>query len=200
MSNRLEPHAVSGIARAALGAEGNRVFRARAATGSTILMHLPHPLARLVGCVWLPRLIAKTRLRIAGNLPRSYRIAFGHRRGVDGYFLRHFNLQMDEFIEAVREAGTDGAIGAWFLNQPGVTDEAIGRWNELAPELGARGRPGYWTLRLLRWFLYPSCGLRPLRSIFDAIVRDEHLPAAPPAPERFTGARPPLPPRQRASS
>lgn len=144
-------------------------------------MQLPHPLASLAGCCWLPRFAAKTRVHLRDGLPLSYRLALGSRIGVDGYFLRHFGLTLPQIITAVRRARDDEALAVWFVARPGVNAATIAAWNSLAPRLGAPGHRGRLTLHLVRWFFYPRVAWRPLRSIFHAIELDENLPA-PPAP------------------
>lgn len=149
-------------------------------------MQLPHPSARLAGCCWLPRFAAKTRVALRGGLPLSYRVAFGSRLGVDGYFFRHFQLSLPHAVAAVRRARDDDALAAWFLKQPGVTPDSIAAWNTLAPRLGAPGQPARATLHIVRWFLYPRIALRRLHSLFHAIELDERL-----APPPGSGASPP---------
>jgi hypothetical protein len=139
-------------------------------------MHLPHPSAQLAGCCWLPRLAAKTRAFLRGEIPPSYRVAFGSRIGVDGYFLRHFRLSLAQVVAAVRAAPDDAALAAWFLARPGVNASSLAAWNALAPRLGSPGHPGRRTLLIVRYFLYPKSIFRTPRSIFEAISIDENLP------------------------
>ncbi len=80
-------------------------------------------------------------------------------------------------IAGVRAAASDETLAAWFLNRPGVTPELIARWNAQALKLGAVGQPGYRTLHLVKWLLYPKSRFRPVHSIFEAIAIDEGLPA-----------------------
>jgi Domain of unknown function (DUF5069) len=138
-------------------------------------MNLPHPREELAGCCWLPRLAAKARAGLNGELPLSYRVAFGSRVGIDGYFLRHFRLTHSEFIAATRAAADNEALAKWFLARPPVTATSIAAWNELAPRLGARHSPGYMTRHLVKWVLYPKSVLQPVGSIFEAIEQDENL-------------------------
>ncbi len=139
-------------------------------------MKLPHPEERLAGCVWLPRMAAKIRIFSAGDLPVSYRIAFGSRIGVDGYFLRHFHLSMAQVVATVRSASNDEAVANWFLQRPFVSPHAIALWNSCALKLGARGQPGFLTLCIVKGFLYPKSRFRRVGSIFEAIEVDEGLP------------------------
>ena len=141
-------------------------------------MKLPHPNETLSGCVWLPRHIAKIRAYLSRDLPLSYRIAFGSKIGVDGYFFRHFNLSLEQMIAAVKRLGNDEAIANWFASRPEGSADSIARWNAYAQVLGAPGRPGSVTLSFVKWFFYPRAIFHPVRSIFEAIVQDEGL--APP--------------------
>lgn len=138
-------------------------------------MNLPHPRAELAGCCWLPRLTAKTRGYLKGEMTLSYRVAFGSRIGVDGYFFRHFGLTRAQVIAAVRAASSDAAVAQWFLRRPGVTAQSVAAWNELAPRLGAKGNPGYLTRLTVKWILYPALLFRPVGSIFEMIAQDETL-------------------------
>ena len=139
------------------------------------MKQLPHPLARLADCCWLPRHIAKTRVYLRGEMPFAYRIALGSRVGVDGYFFRHFGLGKAQVLAAIRARPDDAAAATWFLQQPGVTPERIAEWNRLAPLLGTKGHPGYFTRQIVKWLLYPKSISHPVESIFTAIVQDENL-------------------------
>jgi len=138
-------------------------------------MKLPHPFASHAGCCWLPRLIAKTKARGAGDMPWSYRIAYGSKIGVDGHFLRHFRLTIPQLTVALRRARTGNEAVAWFLAQPTVNADSIAQWNKMAGHLGRRGQPGHRTFQIVRWLLYPKSILSPVDSIFDAIAQDENL-------------------------
>lgn len=133
------------------------------------------PRARLADCCWLPRLIDKARAAETGQLPWTYRLALGHRMGIDGSFLRHFRLTKAEFLAVVR-GRDDAAIERWFRSLPSATPARIAAWNERAPTLGAKGHPGYAVRHLVKWFLYPRSIRQPVGSLFDAIEQDEQPP------------------------
>lgn len=103
-------------------------------------MDLPPPRAQLAGCVWLPRFLAKARLHLAGKLEPAYERAFCYPTGVDGNFLRFFELEKEDVLDGVAASGDDTAFGAWFMAQPNVFAAKIAAWNEVAVNLG---RPGY---------------------------------------------------------
>ena len=138
-------------------------------------MNLPDPREQLAGCCWLPRLAAKTRIYLQGEMPLSYRLAFGSRIGMDGYFFRHFQLSRGKIIAAVRAAPSNEQLAKWFLARPAVTPKLIAEWNEFAPRIGASGNPGYVTRNLVKWIFYPKSIARPVRSLFEAIGQDEGL-------------------------
>jgi hypothetical protein len=142
-------------------------------------MQLPHPLARLAGCCWLARHVAKTRVLLSGELPFAYRIAFGKRTGIDGYFFRHFGLNKNDILAAIRARPNDAAVAEWFLQLPGVTPDRIATWNRFAPLLGVKGHPAYLTRRIVTPFLYPKARRQPVDSLFAAIAQDEGLPSTP---------------------
>lgn len=144
------------------------------------IVSLRRPQARLADCCWLPRIIDKMRAYEAGQLPWTYRLALGHRMGIDGSFLRHFRLTTAEFLAAVH-GQDDAAIERWFRTRPDVTPARIAAWNQRAPTLGAKGHPGYAVRQCVKWFLYPKSVLKPVGSLFEAIEQDEQS-TAPPTP------------------
>ena len=98
----------------------------------------PSPYHKLAGCVWLPRIVGKSRLLAKGQLTDEFAFPFCHPGAVDGQFLAYFQLSREQIIAT----GTmnDEEVNAWFLSLPSVTPESIAAWNELAVNLG---RPGY---------------------------------------------------------
>ena len=106
-------------------------------------------------------------------MPLLYRVAFGSRLGVDGYFLRHFKLSQRTFLKGVRQAADDDALARWFVTLPGVSHQRIAEWNLAAPNLGARAHPGVFTRHVVKWVLYPKSIRQPVHSIFEAIEQDE---------------------------
>ena len=136
------------------------------------------PRDQLAGCCWLPRFIDKARLLLTGELPFTYRAAFGSSLGVDGHFLKHFGIVRGDFIRAVRDSKDDAAVATWFLARPKVNESKIAAWNEYAPNLGAKGQPGYLAFRLVKWPFYPSLRGQSVSSIFEGIEMDETAPAA----------------------
>ena len=139
-------------------------------------MKLRGPNERIANCCWLPRFADKARLFLKGQLPWPYRIAFGSPLGMDGYFLRHFKMTSRRFLAGVRQSTTDDDLARWFRALPDVNARRIEEWNSFAPNLGARGHPGYFTRHLVKWVLYPKSVRQPVRSLFDAIEQDEGTP------------------------
>jgi hypothetical protein len=92
--------------------------------------------------MWLARFAEKARLSLNYQLPLPYRLAFGSPVGVDGYFLGHFGLTIDQFISGVRQAADNAALARWFLALPGASPQRIAEWNSQATVLGAKGYPG----------------------------------------------------------
>ena len=136
-------------------------------------MHLHRPQDHLAGCVWLPRFADKARLSLTQQLPFVYQLAFGSRFGVDGCFLRHFDLTIDQFLAAVRQSADNAALAQWFLGLPGVSRPRVAEWNRRATSLGAKGHPGYFTRHLAKWLFYPKPVWSPVGSVFEAIDQDE---------------------------
>lgn len=142
-------------------------------------MQLPHPLTRLADCSWLQRHVTKTRIYFRGELPFTYRAALGSRMGIDGYFFRHFGLNKTQVLAAIRARPDDAAVAEWFLQQPGVTPARIAEWNHFAPQLGAKGHPGYFIRQIVKWIFYPKSIRHPVGSLFAMIAQDEGLPESP---------------------
>ncbi len=136
-------------------------------------MQLPRPQDQLAGCVWLPRFAEKARLSLDQQLPFIYQLAFGSRFGVDGYFLRHFGLTIDQFLGGIRQSTDNAALARWFLALPGASPPRIAEWDRFATSLGAKGHPGYLTRHLAKWLFYPKSVWSPVGSIFEAIDQDE---------------------------
>lgn len=150
-------------------------------------MTLRRPEEQLAGCCWLPRFADKARLFLDGRLPLFYRVAFGSPLGMDGYFLRHFKLSRRRFLAGVRQSATDDDLARWFVALPTVNSLRTEEWNRLAPNLGAKGNPGYVTRHLVKWVLYPRSVRQPVRSLFEAIEQDEGTgPFAGSEPTRVT--------------
>jgi Domain of unknown function (DUF5069) len=136
-------------------------------------MQLHRPQDQLAGCVWFPRFADKTRLFHARQLPCIYRLAFGSRLGIDGAFLRHFSLTVDQFLAAVRESADNEALAEWFLSLPAASPERIAEWNRRATLLGTKGHPGYLARHFVKWVFYPKSVVAPVNSLFEAIEQDE---------------------------
>lgn len=68
------------------------------------------PLAELDGIIFLPRTIDKARSLLPGGNKGAYNVA----PGISEAFLKHFDLEPDAFIEAVKNAKTDDDVLAWF--------------------------------------------------------------------------------------
>src|SRR5688572_9967737 len=101
-------------------------------------MKLPLPEAQVAGCVWLPRIIAKARAIQTGTLSEEYAIRFGAPDGVDGVFLRFFDLTKEQIAAAANQP--DVAVARWFENLPTVSAKRIEEWNHISMNLG---RPGF---------------------------------------------------------
>jgi len=134
-------------------------------------MVIRHPRAQLAGCCWLPRYADKVRLYMSGRLPFLYRVALGSRLGVDGYFLRHFQLSRQDFVRGIAKSEDDEALARWFLARPGVTSQRIADWNRRAPHFGAPGQPGFLTRHLVKWVLYPRSIWHPVGSLLKLSSR-----------------------------
>ena len=130
-------------------------------------MNFRRPDAQLANCCWFPRLIDKARAYQAGKIPTLYKVAFGSRFGIDGYFFRHFGLTKADCLQAINECKDDSSMKSWFTALDLVTEDSIAEWNALAPALGSEGHAGYIKL------VYPKSVRSSASSIFEAILQDE---------------------------
>ena len=140
-------------------------------------MQLRRPRARLADVCWLPRFIDKARAHLEGTLPPEYERRFGNSKGMDGAFLRHFGLEKEAFVEAVRASnGSDIAVAKWFYTRPGATDEKVNEWNRIAPEFGRPGQPGHEVFNWAMQNIYKGAPYTGVESIFEVIEADEREP------------------------
>ncbi len=137
------------------------------------MLTLRRPREALAGCIWLPRLIDKCRLHLAGTLPADYQIAFCSLHGIDGIFLDHFGIAPTDAQSVIHATRTDEDVARWFCAQPGVTPEKIERWNELAPNIGKLGHPGERGFAWARRHFLAACTDPRVISGFTAIAWDE---------------------------
>lgn len=155
-------------------------------------MRIRAPWECLAECVWLARLVDKTRWMRQGKLPPDYLMLLGHPRGIDGHFLRHFDLDKDATLEVIAAQPDDSGVEQWFLAQNGVTDAAIKRWNDLAPNLGRHGWPGERELAIAIERFYGGTVMEsPVETLFDLIRLDENLPIPPQKLHSSTTSLPP---------
>jgi hypothetical protein len=134
-------------------------------------MELPTPHDLLGGCVWLPRIMAKARLLLAGQLPEEFAARFCAANGVDGQFLSYFRLTREAVLAAA--ALTDPEVVAWFLALPSAIPERIEEWNRIAENLGRAGFPMAERLPIAKTVVYPHLDTAGIETIFALIDLDE---------------------------
>ncbi len=143
-------------------------------------MRLRSPFERIAGCLWLARLTDKARLKSQGELPSDYMMLLGHPRGIDGCFLRHFELEKETTLECLASLSDDSTVEHWFQSQPGVGNSSIRSWNHLAPNLGKSGWPGEENMPLVRERFFAGVQkAKHAKSFFELILIDEELPETP---------------------
>lgn len=143
-------------------------------SGSSTGWPLREPKEMLAGCVWLARLTDKIRLHHVGELPEVYTSFLGHPRGVDGHFLRHFDLSFTAISDAIIAADDDSGVERWFLHHPNSFKAEIESWNTLAPNLGRAGYPMSTELPfVINRFMEPEAQVPGIATIFEAIVLDD---------------------------
>jgi hypothetical protein len=74
-------------------------------------------------------------------------MALGSPMGIDGHFLRHFQIPKMALLQNIDQSkGDDRKVVTWFLSQSGVN---------------------------MKWGLYPRAVTHPVHSLFEAILQDE---------------------------
>ena len=138
-----------------------------------MLTMLPPPRAKLAGCLWLPRIVSKARFMQINRLPSENAARFCHPEGVDGYFLRAFDLTKEDILDAAARHRSDMEIAAWFRALPGMDLKRIARWNTLAENLGKPGYPMAERFVQSLATVFPNIDPLSVESIFDLITADE---------------------------
>jgi hypothetical protein len=82
------------------------------------------PQDELDGLLFLPRTIDKARALLPGGNKGDYNVA----PGISEQFLKHFGLEPDAFIEAVKNAQTEADVVVWFNAHTDASRKAT--WNE----------------------------------------------------------------------
>ncbi len=140
---------------------------------SESVLKLPAPREKLAGCMWLPRIVAKARLLVAGKLPDDYVKRFGHVSGVDGYFLTHFRLTRDEIVAMASQP--DAEIAGWFASRADGGEKRTAEWNHLAVNLGRAGFPLAERFPIAKTTIYKHVAQDSHATIFELLEADEGI-------------------------
>lgn len=99
--------------------------------------NLRSPYAQVGGLFYLPRMLDKIRLHLAGNLPADYHANLGS--GFDGRILTFLWIEYPALVERVKQGGTDEEILAWAFTQGRQPNpEEIEIWNDFMRKRGWR--------------------------------------------------------------
>ena len=136
---------------------------------------LPAPRDQLAGCVWLPRILAKARLLLHGQLPPEYADRFCHSSGIDNQFLSHLGLSRDDILTLAELP--DAEASEAFLKRIGDHQDRIEKWNHVAINLG---RPGYplaerLPIALATTYQHLSAGKHKFSTVFEVLEVDESI-------------------------
>jgi len=96
---------------------------------------LRSPNAQVGGLYHFPRLLDKSRLHAAGELPQEYQANLGG--GFDGRAVNFLWIEYAALVERVKQGGTDEEIFAWVVaqgRQP--SPEEIEIWNDFMRKRG----------------------------------------------------------------
>ncbi len=80
----------------------------------------------MAGWAYLPRLVDKIRLNLAGRLHPDYQANFLH-KGFDRLWFDRAGIRPEQLVEVVRQSITDGEVCDWVaknVNQPGSVRDA----------------------------------------------------------------------------
>ncbi|MDQ8202944.1 DUF5069 domain-containing protein [Pelagicoccus sp. SDUM812003] len=131
----------------------------------------PAPTETLANCMWLPRILGKARLIASGQLPESFARLFCSPHGMDGVFLKRFELTRDD-IERFA-ALSDQAAARAFLDHPDVTPEKIEAWNRDAPQFGKPGYPLENVFPVALAERYPEVQRLKPQTVFEMLAADD---------------------------
>ena len=135
-------------------------------------MIIRRPYEKLAGCVWFGRIVDKTRHFLSGTLDQDYQRSFCNPKGIDGFFLRHFDLTGEEMIEAVKNQKNDETLSDWFVGDEKRAGK-IEAWNVFATDLGKPDTDGE---KMLQWALenvYTHCKDPRIDTAFKVLAEDE---------------------------
>ena len=118
------------------------------------------------------RLIDKLRQHIAGLLSEEYAVMLGHPHGVDGKFLEHFDLTIEQVTQAVAD-NEDTLLANWLETSVDDFHSKRKTWNELAPNLGRQGFPMDRAMKIAMRRRYKEFDWSPEISVFELIEMDE---------------------------
>jgi hypothetical protein len=82
------------------------------------------PQEQLDGLAFFPRTIDKARALLPGGNKGDYNVA----PGISDQFLKHFGLEAEAFIDAVKNAATEDDVVVWFRAHTDASKKAA--WNE----------------------------------------------------------------------
>jgi hypothetical protein len=94
------------------------------------------PVDELDGVPFLPRTIDKARSLLDGGNKGAYNVA----PGISEAFLKHFDLEVDAFLEAVKNAKTEADVVAWFNAHTDPSKKATWKATLLAREVTDENR------------------------------------------------------------
>jgi len=86
------------------------------------------PRETMAGWIYLPRLIDKIRLNLAGKLHEDYLPNFLH-RGFDSKWFKTAGVDPDEFTALVAASDTDGQVADWVCHNVLASDETRTAFN-----------------------------------------------------------------------
>jgi hypothetical protein len=128
------------------------------------------PRETMCGWVYLPRIIDKTRLHLAGKLHADYQENFT--KGFDGTWLKAAGLTAENFIEVVKNSITDGQVADWVAKNVQRTDAQKKAFNDFVLNRGRDDEAAKARLKMRK----EESGLShrdDLQTIVDYIDADE---------------------------
>jgi hypothetical protein len=95
------------------------------------------PREMMAGWVYLPRLVDKIRLHLAGKLATDYQPNFT--KGFDEVWLKAAGISAEQFIEVVKNTITDGQVADWVTKNVKKSDAEKNEFNNFVLNRGREG-------------------------------------------------------------
>ena len=131
------------------------------------------PYLKIGGMVYLPRMLDKMRMHLAGELPEDYHGLRG--KGMDERACKYLRVEYDDVLELVEKGWDDEAIAGWVSkNSRDINEIDILIWNGFMMKRGCHESDPAVTDLLERFKKESGLGHRDdIKTFFDYFEADE---------------------------